>query len=315
MRRILSKILITDYPWPDLSVETRLLDRGGATLIAAPDDSEPTLAQLAEDCDAILTCWAKVTSAVLRNASRCKMVSRMGIGLDNIDLKACRERGILVTNVPDYCVNEVAEHALASIFALGRNIANFHLATKQGRYDLAAAPPMRQLRGATLGIIGMGKIGRQLATLATAVGMKVVVAARPSIGSEFVQLPLTELARQSDYISLHAPLSDQTRNLIDAEFLGNMKPTAFLINTSRGALVDHAALAEALGNGKIAGAALDVQDPEPPDLQTAPFNMTQTIVTPHAAFVSETSLLTLRETATRQVLQFLAGERPDNIVV
>lgn len=311
----MSKILLTDYPWPDLTIESELVEEFGATLVVAPDDSEETLSELAVDCDAILTCWAQVTSAVLQAAQHCKIVSRMGIGLDNIDLTLCQERGILVTNVPDYCVQEVAEHAMGCIFALGRNLASFHLATKNDIYDLAAAPTMRQIHGATLGVIGMGRIGRRLAELATANGMNVVVAARPSLNEEFQQLSLVDLARHSDYISLHAPLTDETRHLVNAPFLRNMKPSAFLINTARGGLIDHAALAEALNQGEIAGAALDVQDPEPPDLQSPPYNMPQTIVTPHSAFVSETSLITLRETACRQALQCLAGERPNNIVV
>jgi len=310
----LFKILLTDYPWPDLSIESTLIEQAGATLVVAPDDSEGTLVQWAAECDAILTCWANVTEAVLQSARRCKIVSRMGIGLDNIDLAACRERGILVTNVPDYCVQEVAEHTIASILALGRNIPGFHWATQNGIYDLSAAPAMRQIHGATLGLIGVGRIGRRVARLASAIGMNVVVAARSSVGSEFVQVPMDDLARQSDYISLHAPLTEQTQHLVDGVFLKKMKPTAFLINTSRGPLIDHLALAHALSESQIAGAALDVQDPEPPDLGVPPFNMPQVVVTPHAAFVSETSLVTLRETACRQLLQCLAGERPDNVV-
>jgi phosphoglycerate dehydrogenase-like enzyme len=166
-----------------------------------------------------------------------------------------------------------------------------------------------------LGIIGMGRIGSRLADIAEAIGMKVVVAARPSISCRLPQCTLHDLARESDYISLHVPLSPTTRRFIDAAFLATMKPTAFLINTSRGGLVDHVALADALNAGQIAGAALDVQDPEPPALDQAPFNLPQVIVTPHTAFVSDRSLVTLRQTACRQALQALRGERPENIVV
>jgi D-3-phosphoglycerate dehydrogenase len=312
---ILFKILLTDYPWPDVSIESRIFAEAGAELVVAPNSEETTLADLASSCDAILACWAQVTRRVIESAPRCRIVSRMGIGLDNIDLDCCREFGILVTNVPDYCVQEVAEHALASIFALGRNIGRFHLATKQGDYDLSAAPVMFPLNGATLGIIGMGRIGSRTADLADAVGMNVIVAERPSLTCRFRQHTLEELARQSDYVSLHVPLSKTTYQMINAEFLAVMKTTAFLINTSRGALVDHAALADALNARQIAGAALDVQDPEPPNLEIVPFNLPQVIVTPHAAFVSDRSLATLRQTACEQALQALRGERPDNTVI
>lgn len=316
----MARILLTDFPWPDTSIESELVTAAGHELVVAADDSPETLIDLAGDCQAILTCWGQVTADVIAAAPRCKIVSRMGIGLDNIDLDSCRARRIVVTNVPDYCVQEVAEHTLGLIFALARNIAVFHHETKRGIYDLAAAPPLRQLHQATLGLIGLGRIGRRVAELAGSLGMRIKIARRPSL--ENAQLPphcalcsLEELRSSSDYISLHLPLTAQTRNLVDRTFLAQMKPTSCLINTARGGLIDHMALAEALESDRLAAAALDVQDPEPPDLSQPPYSLPQTIVTPHAAFVSETSVQTLRETAVRQVLQMLAGEMPANVVV
>ena len=310
------RVLLTDYAWPDVEIERGVLREGGAELIVAPASDEPSLCAAARETDAIMTCWAKVTAAVLAAAPRCRIVSRMGIGLDNIDLAACAQRGIAVTNVPDYCRHEVAEHTLALVLALVRNVALFHGQTKQGVYDLPAAPPMRRLAGQTLGIVGLGGIGREVAKRALGLGMKVIAAGRSrkdSMDGVAWREP-GELLAESDFVTLHAPLNNETRHIINAAALAVMKPTAFLINTSRGGLVDHAALADALARNALAGAALDVQDPEPPDLSRPPFNDERMIVTPHAAFASEESLRELRTRAARQVVEYLQTEWTEYIV-
>ncbi len=240
----------------------------------------------------------------------------MGIGLDNIDVAAATARGIPVTNVPDYCVTEVAEHALGLILALGRNIAWQHAETKAGRYQLGSGPQLRRLQGQTLGIVGWGRIGQALAARAAALGLNVLASSRrsgmSSVGVKFVSL--SELLTASDFVSLHLPLTPESRNLIGPRKLALMKPTAFLINTARGGLVDHDALAAALDAGKLAGAGLDVQQPEPPDLSQPPWNDPRVIITPHAAFVSAESLVELRTRATTQVATVLRGGVPENIV-
>jgi D-3-phosphoglycerate dehydrogenase / 2-oxoglutarate reductase len=225
------------------------------------------------------------------------------------------QRGILVTNVPDYCINEVAEHSLALILALGRNITGYHLAAKRGQYDLVAGLPAERISGKTLGIIGLGQIGKILAARAAAIGMRVVGAnrsGRPVAGVEL--MPLERLLEESDYVSIQAPLTPETRHLINRDTLGRMKPTAYLINTARGGLVDHAALAEALAAGRLAGAGLDVQEPEPPDLAQPPWNDPRVIVTPHVAFYSSQATFELRTRVARQVAAYLRGQRPENIV-
>lgn len=310
------KVLLTDYAWPDLEIERSILANAGVELIAADRQDEETLAALAADVDAIMTCWAQVTQKVIAASPRCRIVSRMGIGLDNIDVDYCTRTGIIVSNVPDYCLHEVAEHTLALLLALARKVPHYHYETKRGRYDLQSGPPLRRLAGQTLGIIGLGAIGSRVAQLALAMDLCVVAfnrSGRCSVsGVEMVDLDV--LLARSDYVSLHLPLTPQTRGIIGAAELARMKPSAYLINTARGGLVDHAALAAALDAGELAGAALDVQDPEPPDLSQAPYNDPRVVVTPHAAFASVESLAELRRRSASQVAACLLGKTPDNVV-
>jgi D-3-phosphoglycerate dehydrogenase len=313
-------VLLTDYAWPDVEIERRTLGEIGAELVVAEKGRQDpaSLAGLAREhqVDAIMTNWAKVPEQVITASPKCRIVSRLGIGLDNIDVAFCTSQKIPVTNVPDYCLIEVAEHALALLLALSRKVAFYHLATKSGRYELQAGPKLRRLEGQTLGIVGLGNIGRKLAEKALGLGLHVVATSR----SNKTSLPgvrlvsLDDLLGSSDYVSLHLPLVPATRHLIGAAQLAKLKPSAYLINTARGGLIDAAALAKALQAGKLAGAALDVQDPEPPDLSQPPYNDPRVIVTPHAAFVSEESLANLRSRVARQVATRLSGGVPEHVV-
>ena len=313
------RVLLTDYAWADLDIERAILGEAGIELVVAKQQDAAALAALAEGCDAIMTNWAKVPESVIAASPECKIVARLGIGLDNIDVAYATRRGIVVTNVPDYCLIEVAEHTIALLLALGRKTAFYHHETKQGRYDLQDGPPLRRLEGQTLGIVGLGNIGGKVAEKAVALGLKVLATGRSRKSGS--QLPsgvewrdFDEVLAACDYLSLHVPAMPETRHMINAASLSKMKPSAYLINTSRGGLIDHAALAAALDNGKLAGAALDVQDPEPPDLSVAPYNDRRVIVTPHAAFASAESLEDLRTRVSRQVVARLKGERPENVV-
>ena len=314
------KVLITDYAWPDVEIERRTLAEIDAELIVAEKSRQDAagLAALAgqHQVDAIMTNWAKVPQAVIEASPKCRIVSRLGIGLDNIDVAYCTSHGIPVTNIPDYCLIEVAEHALALLLSLSRKVAFYHHETKLGRYQLQAGPKLRRIEGQTLGIVGLGNIGRKLAEKALGIGLKVIATSRSGKSS----LPgvkivsLDELLAASDYVSLHVPMTPQTKHLIGAAQLAKMKPSAYLINTARGGLIDTAALTAALQRGQLAGAALDVQDPEPPDLAQPPYNDERVIVTPHAAFVSEESLADLRLRVARQVATRLTGGVPENVV-
>ncbi len=310
------QVLLTDYAWADLEIERRILAEIDAELIVADKQDADSLAALAPPADAIMTNWAKVPQAVIAAAPRCQIVSRLGIGLDNIDVAYCTSQKIPVTNVPDYCLIEVAEHALAQVLSLGRKIAFYHHETQSRRYQLQSGPTLRRMEGQTLGIIGLGNIGRKLASKALGLGLKVVAYSRsrqdPMADVEFVELD--ELLQRSDYVSLHIPATPDTRHLMNAARLAKMKPTAYLINTARGGLIDHAALAKALDAGQLAGAALDVQDPEPPDLSQAPYNDPRVLVSPHAAFVSMESLENLRSRVAQQVVARLTGRLPENVV-
>jgi D-3-phosphoglycerate dehydrogenase len=313
------RVLLTDYAWPDLEIERAILREAGADLVVAEKTDPASLARQTADCEAIMTNWVKVPESVIAAATKCKIIARLGIGLDNIDVAAATRCGIIVTNVPDYCVTEVAEHALALMFSLARKVALFHHETKSGRYKLQDGLPLFRIEGQTLGIVGFGNIGRKLAEKAVALGLKVVISGRTRRSStdlpwEISWCELDELLARSDFVSLHLPLTPETKHLIGAKQFSNMKPTAFLINTARGGLIDHAAIATALAAGQLAGAALDVQDTEPPDLSKPPFNDPRVIVTPHVAFVSEESLANLRSRAARQVADCLRGKRPENVV-
>jgi D-3-phosphoglycerate dehydrogenase len=310
------RVLMTDRAWPDCSIEREILSRVGAELVEAPNGEEATLIALARESDAIGTNWAHVTEIVIRAVPRCRIVARFGIGLDNICVKTATELGIPVTNVPDYCVSEVSDHALALILACARNIAFFHLRTKAGEYDLSAGPPMRRLKGATLGLVGFGRIAQALFPKARAIGFNVIAHSThfDNHGTGCPMVPLDELLRRSDFISLHAPLTDATHGLFGEAQFEQMKPTTFLINTSRGGLIDHAALWRAISSGRLAGAGLDVFDPEPPDLSHPLFRDERVIVTPHAAFTSEESLQDLRTRAAHQIAEALQGRRPENVI-
>lgn len=309
-------VLLTDRAWPSLDLERELLAKVGAELIEAPDGDEVTLCELAKSADAIATCWAHVTARVIESAPKCKIVARLGIGLDNIDIAAATRRSIPVTNVPDYCVPEVADHTLALLLALVRKIPHFDREIKQGRYDLLAAGPMNRLEGQTLGLLGFGRIAQAVRTRALAFGLNVI--ARSNSGNDYgtgcEMVSLEGLLSRSDIVSLHAPLTEQTHRLIDSKRLSALKPGAILINTSRGGLIDQAALLEALTAGHLAGAGLDVYDPEPPDLSDPLIRHPRVIATPHAAFTSVESLRDLRTRVCGQISDILCGRRPEQVV-
>lgn len=310
------RVLVTDIAWPDLSIERAILDRIDAELILAEQQDVASLAKLAAPVDAIMTNWSRVPAEVIAAAPKCRIVSRLGIGLDNIDVAYCTANKIPVTNVPDYCVIEVAEHALALLLAMARKVVFFDRQSQQGVYKLQAGPPLRRIEGQTLGIVGFGNIGRRLAEKAVGLRMRVLATSRSrrdaTAGVTFVELD--QLLAESDYVSLHLPATAETKHLMNADRLARMKPSAYLINTARGAVLDEAALAKALQLDQLAGAALDVQQQEPPDLTRPPFNDPRVIVTPHAAFVSEESLADLRRRVAEQIAARLTGQTPLHVV-
>ena len=314
-----SKVLITDYVWPSTDPEREILEAAGVELVVAPDTSEGTLADLATDVDAIMFCFAQVTGQVLESATNCKIAARYGIGVDNVDIPKATELGIVVTNVPDYCMDEVTDHALGMILALNRRLVPHNRSVLSGGWDTVALnQPMHRTRGATLGIVGFGRIGRSLADKAVAFGMNILThdpLIKPGAPLDGVTaVSFDDLLKESDFISLHVPLIPSTENLISASQLAKMKPGSILINCARGGLIDEEALAVALQSGHIAGAGLDVVEPTPPDPNSALLSQENVIITPHTAFFSQASTLELERRTAAEVVRVLNGETPENLI-
>jgi D-3-phosphoglycerate dehydrogenase len=313
-----ARVLVTDYAWPSLDTERAILEDAGASLVVAQTGEPNELVELAADVDAILTCWKRVPPEALDAAPRCVIVSRYGVGTDNIPVDHATELGILVTNVPDFCISEVSDHAMALVLASARRIVTFDRATRSGVWSLADAPGLPRLSEQTLGLVGYGRTARALVPKARGFGMRVVAydpLVEPSKGGE-VELTsdLDEVLTESDYVSVHVPATPETDGLIGERELQLMKPTAYLVNTSRGALVDEDALLQALREGWIAGAGLDVlrDEPAPPDHPLLAFD--NVIVTPHAAFYSEASIAELQTKAAANVARVLTGSLPETVV-
>lgn len=313
------RVVITDYAWPTLDEERRALAGLDVELVVAEQGDEAELLRLVPDAAAILTCWKQVTPAVLQAASRCRIVSRYGIGLDNIALAEATRLGIRVTNVPDFCRDEVSDHVLALILAWSRRIVAFATATSRGEWNLSAGNTIPRLRGQTLGLVGYGTLARALAPKAAALGLR-ILAYTPRLTADQVvpwgeaTTNLDQLLHESDYVSLHLPLTPATRGLINAARLRQMKPNALLINTARGAIIDEAALLTALRDGWIAGAALDVLSEEPPAPDHPLLTLDNVLITPHAAFYSTGAVAELARRAAEQVARVLRGEEPPHLV-
>ena len=313
------KVLITDYAWPSIEPERQVLAEIGAELIAAETGEEAELLSLAPTMDGILTCWKPVRAPVIAAAKKCQVIGRCGIGLDNIDVEAATEHGIVVTNVPAYCVDEVSDHAMGLLLACARKIPRFDRTIREGTWDQNVGPEMRRIRGKTLGVIGFGRIARSIVPKAKAFGLTINVCS-PRTAPELIQqhggqkVSFPELLATSDFITIHAPLTSETQHLFSGAEFRAMKPTAFLINTSRGGIVDTAALTIALRNEDIAGAGLDVLETEPPNQNEELLTFENVVVTPHAAFISEESILDLEVTAAKCVAQVLRGQLPESVV-
>jgi D-3-phosphoglycerate dehydrogenase len=305
----------TDSVFPSMDPERRVLEPLGVEFRVGQAKSEEEVLALAGEADGILNCYAKMTARVIAGLKRCRVIARYGIGVDNVDLAAATGAGIVVTNVPDYCVDEVSDHALALFLALARQVVAADRAVKAGAWDVVAHKGIQRIRGQRLGLLGFGKIARALAGKARALGME-VLAVDPFVdGAAMAALnvravDLDTLLAEADVVSVHVPLSPQTRGILGERELARMKPTAFVINTSRGGLVDEAALAAALRAGRLGGAALDVvaQEPPGPDhpLRQAP----HAILTPHLAFYSREAVVELQTKVAEEVARALRGEPP-----
>ena len=313
------RVLVTDYVWPSVEPERAVLAVADAELVVAPDDSEETLTELAQGVDGILTCFAKVTDKVVRAAERCVVIGRYGVGVDNIAVDTATQLGMVVTYVPDYCVDEVSDHVIALALAWNRRIVLFDSATKTtGWGSEGLGMRIMRLSGKTLGVVGYGRIGRAVGQKAKAFGLT-VLAHDPYLTPEAVTqygarpVDLATLLRESDFVTLHSPLIPETRHMIGSAELDTMKPDAFLINAARGGLIDEDALYDALTTGGIAGAGLDVVEDVAPPLDHRLLQLRNVIVTPHTAFFSQEAVLELEERAARELVYVFEGQMPDNV--
>jgi D-3-phosphoglycerate dehydrogenase len=309
-------VAVTDHVFPNLEQEQALLEEAGHELRFESNASTvEEVRNAVRGSDAVLNCYAPMPSEVIADLDGCVAIARYGIGIDTVDLSAATAKGIIVTNVPDYCIDEVSDHAFALALSLARGVSLLDRSVRAGSWTPTSARPLHRLRGRTFGLVGFGRIARALATKASAVGYE-ILATDPYLSDDAISdagaepLAMPDLLARSDVVSLHAPLTDETYHVIDAAALEAMKPGAILVNTSRGGLVDLDAVRVALEEGRLGGAALDVLEHEPPTPEDPLLSRDDVVITPHAAFYSEESLRELQRKAVEQVIEALAGRRP-----
>jgi D-3-phosphoglycerate dehydrogenase len=306
-------------PNDDYSIETERLAAIGARFVPTPRSAtEDELIEKTRHADALCVTSARITRHVIESLERCKVIVRYGVGFDVVDVEAATERGILVCTMPDFCTEEVANHALALLLACNRRLVQLHDRMRQA--DWGRDTVLRQigpLYGETLGIVGYGRIGRAMARRGRALGMRVIAADPytpdlPEDGDRI--LPLDDVLREADYVSVHTPLNAETHHLIDERALRLMKPSAYIINTARGPVIDGAALYRALSEGWIAGAGLDVHEIEPVTTEYPILSLPNVVLTPHAAFYSEASVQRQHEKAAENVICVLTGVCPPGLL-
>ena len=308
----MTTVLIAHNSFPDFALEESAFAAVGARVVVCDSLDTPEAIAAARDADAIMVTIQPVTAELIATLRRCKIISRVGTGLDAIDIAAASEAGVWVANVADYAIDEVSTHAMALLLNHARRLPQMRVSVESGSwYDAAIIEPAPRLTGQVLGIIGYGRIGRSAANKAAGFGLEVIVCdpyVDRATGVELVELDT--LLSRADFVSLHTPLTDVSRHIINADSLSKMKPTAYLINTARGELIDESALLAAVETGGIAGAALDVLTVEPPAADHPLLNHERIVVTPHAGWYSEAAKRDVRQKAIDDVLRVLNGQEP-----
>jgi D-3-phosphoglycerate dehydrogenase len=308
-------IAVTDSPFPSLDPAKAALARVDPELRIAKSVSAEDILAAARDADAILVTYAKLPGELLRQLTRCKAIGRFGLGVDNIDIPAAAALGISVTYVPDYCMQEVSDHAMALLLATARKVPLSNKLVQSGRWEVPPIVPIHRLSGRVLGLVGFGNIPRALAPKARAFGLRVVTH-DPYVSPDMLSaagvdgVSFDRLLEMSDFVSIHAPLMPATRGLFNADVFHKMKKGAVLINTARGPLVDEAALIAALDTGQLGGAALDVVTTEPLTKDSKLLGRDNVILTPHTAFYSVEALEELQTKCAADVARVLSGEQP-----
>lgn len=313
-------VVVTDYTFPSLEIEEAILRTSGAELIGGQCKTTESLVPLVRHADAVITQFAPVKSEVIAAMQRARVIVRYGIGVDNVDLEAARSRNIPVCNVPDYCIDEVADHTLAFILATTRQVMPNCLRIRDGHWGLATPlEQMRTLRDQTVGIVGFGRIGREVAARLAPFKCRRMVfdpaIAAPSIEAAGCEpAPLDGLLARSDIVTLHCPSTPQTRKMLNVDSLAQMKRGAIVINLARGDLIDTVALVSALQTGQVGAAAIDVCDPEPIPRDSPLRSLANVVTAAHVASASARAVRTLRETAARIAFAALRGESLPNVV-
>lgn len=313
--------------YPVDSVEQEELARAGACLVAVEGQQPQEIIDAAADCDALLIVSSYVPGSVIEKLTRCRVLARMGAGTDRVDIAAATRCGIVVSNVPDFCLNEQAEHVLALLFALARKLPAMSAAMRRGDWAARHDPGVHRIAGRTLGLVGFGASAQAVAARARGLGLRLLAWARnppkyqtaaDRLGVELIDLD--RLLRHSDFVSLHLPLTPATRHFLSAERLALLRSEAVLINTARGALVDETALAEMLRTGRLAGAGLDVFEAiDVFALSSAPprhplLELENVLLTPHCAGSSVESTADSKRRGTRNAADVLLGRWPAHVV-
>ena len=307
-------IAVTDTVFPSLDPAKAALARLNPTYRMSKSVNAEDIVAVAKDADAVLVTYAKLTRDVLMQLTRCRAIGRFGLGVDNIDLPTAKEKGIAVNYVPDYCIREVSDHAMALLLALIRKIPLSNKLVQGGRWEMPAVVPIRRIEGTVLGLIGFGHIPRLVAPKAQAFGMKVIAYdpfAKPDAfkAASVESVDLDTLLKTSDYVSVHAPLLQATRGMLNAAAFGKMKKGTYIVNTARGPLIDEPALVAALDSGQVGGAGLDVVAAEPLAKDSPLLDRDNVIISPHTAFYSIEALNELQTKCATDVARVLSGEK------
>lgn len=307
-------IAITENIFPTLDPAMGALKRLNPTIRMAKSPSRDDILEAAKDADAILVTYAKLDRDLISQLTRCKAIGRFGLGVDNIDLVACKEKGIAVNYVPDYCIREVSDHTVAMLLALIRKIPLSNTLVQAGRWEMPAVVPIRRIEGTVLGLVGFGNIPRLVAPKAKAMGMTVIAFdpyAKPELFKEtgVESVDFDTLLARSDYLSVHAPHTPATRGMMNAAAFAKAKKGVYVVNTARGPLIDEPALIAALDSGQVGGAALDVVTVEPLAKDSPLLGRDNVIITPHTAFYSIEALDELQTKCASDVARVLSGEK------
>lgn len=313
------KIVITDYWYESIEIERKVIGESGYTLQDYQCKDESALTEIVRDADAVICQFAPITKRVIDSMQNCKAIIRYAIGVDNIDVAAATKKGIYVCNVPDYGIDEVSNHTVTLLLALIRKLLPMSKSACEGKWDYSIGKPMFRTAGSTLGLIGLGRIPALIVKKMKGFDMQMlcydpyVDADRAKeAGVELVDL--STLLKKSDYISVNCPLNDETRHMIDAKAFGMMKNTAIIVNTARGGVICEKDLIDALQDGIIAAAGIDVAEKEPIDPDSPLLKMDNVIVTPHMAWYTEEAVQTLQRMVAEEAVRVLSGQKPKNPV-